>query len=159
MRRLLLAAAAASLLAAPVSTAHAQRITPPAADTVAPPIGPWGAFWRSLVVPGWGQAELGAETRGAVYFVAEGFSVWMWARAQRRLDHVRRSLPEDDPLVESRKQQREDWITLAVFLAFFNAADAWVTAHLYGFETKAIPVPQESALLLGVSIPVGSTGR
>lgn len=159
MRRLLLAATAASLLAVPVSAAHAQQKTPFAPDTVAPPIGPGGAFWRSLVVPGWGQAELGAETRGAAYFLAEGFSVWMWARAQRRLDHARRSLPEDDPLVESRKQQREDWITLSVFLAFFNAADAWVTAHLYGFETKAIPVPEESALLIGAWIPVGSTGR
>lgn len=158
MRRLLLAASAASLLCVPAHAAHAQQRALVLADSVAPPIGPWGAFWRSLVVPGWGQAELGAETRGATYFVAEGVSVWMWARAQRRLDHARRSLPEDAPLVESRKQQREDWITMSVFLAVFNAADAWVTAHLYGFETKAIPVPEASALLIGWSIPIGSSG-
>lgn len=157
MSRLGTAALAALWLVAP-SPAAAQRVDPAALDTVRPPIGPWGAFVRSLAVPGWGQSELGAEGRGALYFVAEGFSLWMWARAQRRLDHARRALPETDPLVESRKQQREDWITLTVFLAFFNAADAWVTAHLYGFEAKTVPIPGESeALFLGWSVPVGAT--
>lgn len=141
--------------AAPRDTLARRGEIVPAAD-VTPPISPWGAFWRSLVLPGWGQSELGSHTRGAVYFAAEGTSLWMWVRTQRRLDYARRRVLEDDPLVQSRKQQREDWITLTVFWAFFNAADAWVSAHLYGFEAKPIPIPGEPAgLFVGWSLPVG----
>lgn len=157
-RRLLLFSTVAALAAADV--ASAQEPPPPAEAAhppgQTPPLTPWGAFWRSLVIPGWGQSELDAKTRGATYFVAEGLSVWMWVRSQRRLDEARRSFPEDGPLVQSRKQQREDWITLTIFLAFFNAADAWVTAHLWGLETKPLPVPGETAaLFVGWSLPVG----
>ncbi|MBI4513811.1 MAG: hypothetical protein HY702_06835 [Gemmatimonadetes bacterium] len=141
-------------------SAHAQELIGGVPqDTLAPVrrtvLSPWGAFWRSLVIPGWGQSELDAKTRGAVYFVAEGASVWMWIRTQRRLDHARRLFPEEHPLVSSRKQQREDWIALTLFWAFFNAADAWVTAHLHGFETKPIPVPGEAVgLFVGWSLPL-----
>jgi hypothetical protein len=31
-------------------------------------VGPGGAFWRSLLVPGWGHAAVGAYGRGAFYF-------------------------------------------------------------------------------------------
>ncbi len=33
-------------------------------------VGPGGAFWRSLLVPGWGHAAVGAYGRGAFYFGA-----------------------------------------------------------------------------------------
>ncbi len=96
-------------------------------DTVfsQPPLSPGGAFFRSLVLPGWAQAELGHEARGAFYFFAEAFSLFMVARTVQRLSHAERTLPEDSDVVSSRKQQREDWIALAVFWAFFSAADAW----------------------------------
>jgi hypothetical protein len=151
---------AAPAAAAQVAPPGREATTPVAAtaDTAgAPPLSPWGAFWRSLLVPGWGQAELDAEVRGAVYFVAEATSAWMWVRTQRRLDAARRRAASPaDPLVRARTQQREDWIVLTVFWAFFNAADAWVTAHLHGFETKPIPVPGEPvAWFVGVSWPTG----
>lgn len=152
-------AAAAALALAAARPAPAQEARA-AADTVPrpaiAPISPWGAFARSLAVPGWGQSELDAKTRGAAYFVAETASLWMWVRTQRRLDQARRNHPDDHPLVRARRQQREDWITLTVFWAFFNAADAWVTAHLYGFEAKPLPVPGESVVLfVGWSWPTG----
>ncbi len=167
MRRFLLCAVWIAVAAAPLPTG-AQEAAPPEAPAPAAqeeaPLSPWGAFWRSLLIPGWGQSELDAKTRGAFYFVAEGTSAWMWVRTQRRLDQARRSVlegfVEDDPLVRARKQQREDWITLTVFWAFFNAADAWVTAHLHGFEAKPIPMPEEPVgLFIGWSLPVGGPGK
>ena len=36
-----------------------------------------GAFARSLVIPGWGQAAAGSPGRGAFYFTIQSLSVWM----------------------------------------------------------------------------------
>nr|NIQ56379.1 hypothetical protein [Gemmatimonadota bacterium]NIU76574.1 hypothetical protein [Gammaproteobacteria bacterium] len=112
----------------------AARLLEAQAATREPPYSPMGAFWRSLVLPGWAQFGLGSESRGAFYGLMEATSLFMWFRTQTRLAHARRTGPEDSPLVESRTQQREDWIALAVFWAFFSAADGWVSVQLYGFD-------------------------
>lgn len=120
-----------------------------------PPLSPGGAFLRSLVLPGWAQAELGAESRGALYFFAETFSLFMVARTQIRLDWAERTQPEDSGLISARKQQREDWIALAVFTAFFAAADGWISVHLFGFDERTGLKPEDVAIGVGWKIPVG----
>jgi hypothetical protein len=53
-------------------------------------------------------------------------------------------LEEDNPLQtlqsleQGRRQQREDWLALGIFLALLSGADAYVSAHLSDF-----PVPIE----------------
>jgi hypothetical protein len=152
---LAVAGPAASLLAqqpegVPASQGPDTLFTPP-------PLTPGGAFLRSLVVPGWAQAELGFETRGAFYFLAEGFSLFMVARSQIRLSHAERTAPdpETSDLVSARRQQREDWIALAVFWAFFSAADGWVSVHLFGFEERTGLRPEDVAFRVGWKIPFG----
>lgn len=120
-----------------------------------PPISAGGAFLRSLVIPGWAQAELGAETRGAFYFLAESFSLFMVARTQLRLEHAMRTEPKDSPLIDSRQQQKEDWIALAVFWAFFSAADGWISVHLFGFDDRTGLSPEDVAFRVGWKIPFG----
>jgi hypothetical protein len=120
-----------------------------------PPISAGGAFFRSLVLPGWAQTELGSEARGAFYFFAEAFSLFMVARTQIRLNEAERTLPEGSGLIDARKQQREDWLALAVFWAFFSGADGWVSVHLYGFEQRTGLKPEDVTFLVGWKIPVG----
>jgi hypothetical protein len=120
-----------------------------------PPLSPGGAFLRSLVIPGWAQAELGAESRGALYFFAEAFSLFMVARTQIRLSHAERNHSDDHPLVLGRRQQREDWIAMAVFWAFFAAADGWISVHLYGFDERTGLEPEKVALGVSFRIPIG----
>jgi hypothetical protein len=120
-----------------------------------PPLSPGGAFLRSLVLPGWAQSELGAESRGALYFFAETFSLFMVARTQVRLDWAERMEPQDPGLIEARKQQREDWIALAVFTAFFAAADGWISVHLFGFDERTGLQPEDVAVGVGWKIPLG----
>ena len=126
-----------------------------AAEPRKPPVSPGGAFLRSLVLPGWAQAELGHESRGAFYFLAETFSLFMIARTQIRLNHAKRTLPADDDIISSRKQQRQDWIALAVFWGLFSAADGWVSVQLYGFDEATGVKPTETAFSVGWSIPFG----
>ena len=127
----------------------------PADSARRPPLSPGGAFVRSLVLPGWAQAELGHETRGAFYFFAETFSLFMIGRSQIRLDHARRTLEEDSDIISSREQQREDWIALAIFWAFFSAADGWISVQLYGFEDVTQVRPEPTAYFIGWKIPFG----
>lgn len=149
-----LAALAPTVVAAQQEPAQ-QEAAPPDTFFSKPPLSPGGAFIRSLVLPGWAQAELGSESRGALYFLAEGFSLFMVARSQTRLSWAERTQPEDSGLIEARKQQREDWIALAVFTAFFAAADGWVSVHLFGFDERTGVAPEDIAMGVGWKIPVG----
>ncbi len=153
-------AALALLLAVPGDVAaqeEAQPQTEAAADSFFPqsPISAGGAFLRSLVIPGWAQAELGAESRGAFYFLAETFCIFMVARTSIRLDYARATEPENTGLVESREQQLEDWIALAVFTALFSAADGWVSVQLFGFDERTGLTPDDVAFSVGWKVPFG----
>ncbi len=125
------------------------------------------AMLRSFVLPGWGQAYVGAPGRGAVYFAAETGSLWMVyksrserAAARRQSDWLVRQgeLTETArfPLLRTRDQQVEDWITLSVFFVLFSGADAYVAAQLadFGAHVGVLPEPQGGARL-EVSVPVG----
>jgi hypothetical protein len=143
----------------------AARADTAAADTVRR-ISPQGAFVRSLVLPGWGQSAVGSPGRGAVYFALETASLWMVYKSQRKLHFARRNqeylrevgeLEEDRQtgLVNSREEQLEDWITLSGFLLLFNAADAFVSAHLVDFDRRIGVVPGRRGADLQLSVPVG----
>lgn len=57
---------------------------------------PRGAFIRSAIIPGWGHASVGAQGRGAFYFLAEAVSGFMLVKTHTRLSLARdrRSLRE-----------------------------------------------------------------
>lgn len=73
------------------------------ADTAG--VSPGGAFLRSLLVPGWGQAAVGAYPRGGFYFLTAGATGWMLAKTAHFLDAAeeRRSLVRSQVLDELRR--------------------------------------------------------
>ena len=105
------------MCAAPVI---AQQVTPaPARDTVtadSPRITPGKAFYRSLLVPGWGQASVGAYTRGGIFFGLQTGSAYMMLKSFARLGEAHniesrrvgqaqdslRTLMDKDSLVKKR---------------------------------------------------------
>ena len=123
-------------------------------DPIGPPVSPMGAFFRSLILPGWGQASVDQPVRGAFYFTMEAASLWMLFKTQSKLDAAVRA--GDDELAASRQDQKEDWIVLAVFWALFSGVDAWVSTHLWSFEGAVIPPPDGSpGVAVQYSVPVG----
>ena len=79
-------------------------------------------------------------------------------------DTVQARLDDDEvlqdltALEDSRRQQREDWTALGIFLVFLSGADAYVSAHLGHFpapiELNAQPVGNgRMELSVGVSVP------
>jgi len=123
-------------------------------DSLGPPVTPMGAFLRSLVLPGWGQATVNQPVRGAFYFTMEATSLWMLYKTQTKLQAAERA--GDEELASARKDQKEDWIVMAVFWALFAGVDAWVSTHFWGFEGAVVPPPDGSpGVALQYSVPVG----
>jgi hypothetical protein len=165
---LLLLLCATIQLALPRAIAAQDRPTAPAlADTTAPDISARGALLRSFALPGWGQSYARAPGRGAVYFGMEAASLWMVYKTSRQLSASRQrdrwlrelnKTPDERPsaLTRSRSQQFEDWVTLAVTVALFSGADAYVTAQLSDFtEQVQVRLPQGNSLEVGVTLPTG----
>jgi len=97
-----------------------------------------------LVLPGWGQAEVGRPARGAIYFGAASTTLFMVFKSSQKLSAAKRAEPQDDGLIESRTRQRENWIVLTVFIAFVSGLDAWVSTHFWDFEPSILG-PAEGA--------------
>ncbi len=72
-------------------------------DTLTPGLGgpsPAGALARSFVLPGWGQLNVGASTRGLAYMTVHGVNTFMLVKTFRRLSDTRDR--RDDALAAAR---------------------------------------------------------
>jgi hypothetical protein len=117
------------------------------------PVSPMGAFFRSLLVPGWGQAALERRVTGGLFLAWEGVTLGMAVKAHREARYLKRT---GSPLLGSKRQEREDWITLVVVNHLFAALEAFVASHLWDFpedlRVRAAPVP--GGVGAAVTIPV-----
>lgn len=83
-------AAAASPVVALGQEAPARQETPAdAAQGSTRGVSPRGAFFRALLVPGWGHAAIGSYTRAGFYFFAETATAYTLLRARHRLAEAR----------------------------------------------------------------------
>jgi hypothetical protein len=111
-------------------------------------VGPAGALWRSLLVPGWGQAATGRHVTGALFVVWEGTTMYMTLKARQEADYFRTAgLPNQT----SKRQEVQDWMVLWIFNHLFAGAEAYVAAHLRDFprELRVRALPSG----VGVSFP------
>ncbi len=129
----------------------AQRRTRGDSIRPVPPVTPGGAFLRSLVIPGWGQARLGRNVTGGLFLLWEGVCATMVWKAEWQLNYAR----ERGKFVKSHVQEREDWIVLLVFNHLLAGAEAYVSANLYDFPValtiRRLPDGQTG---IGVSVPL-----
>lgn len=126
--------------------AAAQRVVATAPDTVVVPtdtvvrMRPISAAWRSLVIPGWGQAATGRAITGALFVAWEGTTLYMMWKARSETQYFDES---GVPGEGGKRQEEEDWLVLLVFNHLFAAAEAFVAAHLQDFpdelELRAVP--------------------
>ena len=131
-----------------VDTLASPVIRPPDAEARSGPA-PMSAFFRSVLIPGWGQLAADKPVRGAFYFAMQTATVYMVIRTQNRIDEA-----EGEALKASRREQREDWLVLAGFWALASGVDAWVSAQMWGFEGEVVPPPDGSAgLAVRMSVP------
>ena len=111
-----------------------------AADTLVRPISPMGAFWRSFLLPGWGQARLNRKLTGGIFVGWEGVTLGMSLKTRHELAYLRRT---GSGHAESKRREHEDWIVLLVFNHLVAGLEAYVSAHLADFpedlRIQAVP--------------------
>lgn len=121
--------------------------TPTVGAEAAPPdtsvrgrIGPFGAMWRSMLLPGWGQSVAGRHVTGAVFVAWEGVTAMMTLKAKDEARYLERI---GSPLLDTKREEVQDWLVLWVFNHIFAGAEAFVAAHLRAFpgdlEIRAVP--------------------
>jgi len=128
----------------------------PAQDTtrVAPPdtshqVPPMGAFWRSLLLPGWGQAATKRHTTGAVLVAWEGVTAMMTLKAQQEANYMKETGSAN---LRAKRQEVQDWLVLWIFNHLFAGAEAYVSGHLQDFpaDLRIQAVPRG----IGISLPL-----
>jgi hypothetical protein len=108
-----------------------------------------GAFWRSLLLPGWGQSATGRNTTGALFVVWEGVTAMMTLKAQQEANYMKQVGSRS---LNGKRQEVQDWIVLWVFNHLFSGAEAYVSAHLQDFpaDLKIQAFPRG----IGISLPL-----
>lgn len=125
----------------PVDTTQAPKA---GIDTqyVKAPTSPMGALWRSLLLPGWGQAKLNRKLTGAIFIAWEGVTLGMSIKTSHELAYLRAT---DSNRKKAKEKERQDWLVLLGFNHLFSAVEAYVSSHLWDFpgdlEINAAPMP------------------
>ncbi|MBW8839263.1 MAG: hypothetical protein JF602_05345, partial [Gemmatimonadetes bacterium] len=94
--------------AAAQDTAAVAPAPPAPSDTLTVRhISPMGAFWRSFVLPGWGQAKLNRRLTGGIFLAWEGVTLGMSLKTRQELEYLRRT---NSGRAEDKRRQHEDWL-------------------------------------------------
>ena len=159
-RHLALCAAFALLLwiAAFALDLHAQ--TPPPSRRPATPadtltrqyISPGNALWRSLLLPGWGQARLNRKLAGGLFIAWEGVTLGMSIKTLHELEYLKRT---NSDRADGKRQEHEDWLVLLAFNHLFAGLEAFIAAHLADFpgDLKLQAVP--GGVGASLTVPLG----
>ena len=134
--------------------ARPQSLSGSVADSVdrRPPVGPGGALWRSLLVPGWGQAKLGRGIAAGFFIAVEGVSLGMALKANSELQYTRAT---DSTAVANKSQEREDWLVILALNHLIAGLEAYVSAHLWDFPGDLAFKPvRGGGVAASVSFPV-----
>ncbi len=136
------------LAVSPSARLPAQDTTRVLADS-SHQVRPMGAFWRSLLFPGWGQAATGRQTTGAIFVAWEGVTAMMTFKAQQEANYMKETGSAN---LRAKRQEVQDWLVLWVFNHLFSGAEAYVSAHLQDFpaDLRIHAVPRG----IGISVPL-----
>jgi hypothetical protein len=109
---------------------------------------PTGVMLRSLVVPGWGQATNGAWVKAVLVAGGESALIATLIRDSNKLKDLDPNSVEYNDVYDRRN--REAWWLGGV--VFLSMVDAFVDAHLKGFDVELGPEPSENQLRVSARI-------
>jgi hypothetical protein len=109
-------------------------------DSLALRTSPMAAFWRSFLLPGWGQARVGRKLTAGIFLAWEGTTLAMSLKTRHELAYLRRT---GSGRAEDKRREHEDWLVLLGFNHLFAGLEAYVSAHLTDFppdlQLQAVP--------------------
>jgi hypothetical protein len=136
----------------PASPADTSAGTAPVtrADSLALRTSPMNAFWRSFLLPGWGQAKLGRKLTGGIFVAWEGTTLAMSFKTRHELAYLRRT---NSARADDKRREHEDWLVLLGFNHLFAGLEAYVSAHLSDFPGDLRLQAAPSGIGGSVSVP------
>jgi len=93
---------------------------------------PLPAFFHSLLIPGWGQAKLDRKLTASLFLGWEALTLGMSLKAAGEVRYLDR-IGADSARLQSKKQERQDWLVLLAFNHLFAGLEAFVGSHLQDF--------------------------
>ena len=108
----------------------ADSAPPRVVDSLARRTSPMGAFWRSFLLPGWGQARVGRKLTAGVFVAWEGTTLGMAIKTRHELAYLRRT---NSARAEDKRREHEDWVVLLAFNHVLAGLEAYVSGHLTDF--------------------------
>jgi len=141
-----------STVASAPSASPTPTAPPALSDSSRRYVKPMSAFWRSLLVPGWGQAKLGRRLSGAVFVGVEGLALGMVVNTTVTLSYYESI---NSGKVAQVKQQQQDWIVILVANHLLSAMEAYVSSHLWDFpgDLQVQALPHGASATLNLPIP------
>jgi hypothetical protein len=115
------------------------------------PVGPMGALWRSMLIPGWGQAKLNRKLTGALFVAWEGVTLGMSIKVSHELSYLEAT---GSQRVGKKRQERQDWLVLLGFNHLFAAIEAYVSSHLWDFPPDLTLQAAPGRVGAIISVPV-----
>ena len=115
---------------------------------VKPKRAPMGALLRSVAVPGWGQYYNHKYVKSAVVFGAETFfivkAVHWWKKTEDQYNSIQQTsdLSQQSTrynIYRSYRTSRDDYLWAVGLTVFLSMFDAYVDAHLAGFDVDITP--------------------
>ncbi len=86
-------------------------------DTMHRGVRPMGAFWRSFLLPGWGQAVTDRPVTGAAFVAWEGVTAMMTLKAQQEANYLKEI---HSTSLKLKRQEVQDWLVLWIFNHLFS---------------------------------------
>jgi len=115
---------------------------------VKPKRAPMGALLRSVAVPGWGQYYNRKYIKSVVVFGAETFFIAKAAHWWKKTEDQYNSIQQTSDLSQqstryniyrSYRTSRDDYLWAVGLTVFLSMFDAYVDAHLAGFDVDITP--------------------
>ena len=129
-----------SAVVTPGDSAPAAPRPATAADSLALRTSPMAAFWRSFLLPGWGQARVGRKLTAGIFLAWEGTTAAMSLKTRHELAYLRRT---NSARAEDKRREHEDWLVLLGFNHLLAGLEAYVSGHLTDFppdlQVRAMP--------------------
>jgi hypothetical protein len=129
-----------SAVVAPGDSAAIALRPATAADSLALRTSPMAAFWRSFLLPGWGQARVGRKLTAGIFIAWEGTTLAMSLKTRHELAYLRRT---GSARADDKRREHEDWLVLLGFNHLFAGLEAYVSGHLTDFppdlHLQAVP--------------------
>ena len=114
----------------------ARPMIPPLSRPAAPDtlhrLKPLPAFFHSLLIPGWAQAKLDRKLTASLFLSWEALTLGMSLKSAGEVRYLDR-IGADTARIESKKQERQDWLILLAFNHLFAGLEAFVGSHLQDF--------------------------